>query len=149
MNKVFRFLSRLWAYLPVIWNDEDYDYGYILKVLQFKIGRTRKHLLKHSHVMNAEKYGKQMMICERLIENVLEGDYGGEDYERLEKKWGKIVSRPCEYGSELVHEKENDYNKEEIQADIRKMVLEANKREEENWNSLFDHLKRRMRRWWD
>ena len=125
LKKLASFCGRVWAYLPVIWNDVDYDYGSILKVMQFKIKRNR-------------------MFIEKL-----EANYGLVEHEALCDKWGDIIFVKGPHGSELKHAKETAENKAELNADVKRVIDIGIAQEEADWKMLWEYLSRYMRGWWD
>ena len=46
IRKQFRFAERLIRWIPVLYNDEDWDYDYLLRIIDFKLGRLRKVMVE-------------------------------------------------------------------------------------------------------
>ena len=42
IRKQFRFAERLIKWIPVLYKDEDWDYDYLLRIIDFKLSRLRK-----------------------------------------------------------------------------------------------------------
>lgn len=149
LKELLRFIGRLWAYLPVILADNDYDYSSILKLMQFKIRRLNKHIEKHGHSLNSEKHCRRMWIADQLLTRILAGDYGLLEHERLCDKWGDMVFVKGIHGTELKHAKETPENREELNADVRRVMQSALDQEEADWKAFWEYLSKYMRTWWD
>ena len=120
VRRFHRFAFRLLAYLPVIWRDEDWDYSYLLQLLQFKISRLRRSMV---HV-EAPNQVRRMRIVELLIGRLVDGDY-------------------CRY--------EHDEWLKDGMSDQRfhDMVRQTVYLEDQDWNMVWDIIKKHGRRWWD
>ena len=56
-----------------IWG-KPWDFGYLLKLEQYKIREMIAYFKKHHHLSNWESVVREMQICDRLISIVLEED---------------------------------------------------------------------------
>jgi hypothetical protein len=63
--------ERTFSYHPVLKDDQDWDYGFFLDLIEFKLKRMREYFWTHNIVENEKKYGD---ICNRLI-NILNAGY--------------------------------------------------------------------------
>ena len=79
-------------------DDEDYDWSYILRVLRYKLERTRKCIVANDIVADVKKIERQIQEVEKLLKKVEEDKYLEEELKILEKKYGKrnlkIKSKP-------------------------------------------------------
>lgn len=88
-----RFFRRLWRviqYIPVTWRNDDYDGGFVLDILIYKISRQRKRWQKmlthsdryicHEGMDNGIKW---MLIVEKLLTRWNDEYYESEDYPEL------------------------------------------------------------------
>lgn len=144
MNKLARFIVRLCAWFPVLWEDEDFDFHYLLRIMKFKIGRMRQHIQDHNHHVNADKDCHRMRIAELLLGRILESNYGVDEYLEFEKKWG----RPT-LGEGHPHANVHNINRLEFEYELHRMIKRGEQQEEADWEYLWRHLKKYMRRWWD
>ena len=72
-----------------IWG-KPWDFGYLLKLEQYKIREMCEYIKKHHHLSNWEFVVREMQICDRLISIVLEEDkhyQGWLDANYGEGKW--------------------------------------------------------------
>ena len=68
-------IKRFIDYAPLIWRDEDYDGAYILKMLKYKIGRTRMHIASHKLFEGYEACVADMSEAETIIDRILEENW--------------------------------------------------------------------------
>lgn len=119
---LLRFIPRLWAYLPVIWRDEDWDYGYLLEVMQFKLARLRNSLTHHN---DDDKHKKRIRIVELLIGRVIASEYGQAEHD----EWAKNEPK--------------DWDK------MKDIITRVEYSENQDLEMLFNIMKKHIRRWWD
>ena len=155
---VGRFIVKLWQYSPLLWNDRDYDYNYILLMLKYKISRTRKCILTNDIIVNNKKYAKQMKVVEDIIDRITESPYHDEAFVEMEAKWGKNIwfeqSRlfhDCKHSVRMMsrYEKENGSNKKLVRRDVVKAYKKETRLEQKDWNKLWKLLNKNLRFWWD
>lgn len=145
------FVARLWAYLPIIWHDVDYDYFSILRLMRFKIGRIRKHIKKHDLRSDTQSQVRRMWIVEQLLTRLIDSNYGSLEWQQLCDKWGELefVKLSDGTGATLRHKLETPENKEEINKAVLRMAKASADQEEADWKWLWEMLAKHMRNWWD
>lgn len=83
----FRSVRRVIDYIPVVWNSYDWDHSYLLKLMQYKLKRMRKHHEKHHRHVGVEKTIKQLLVCEQLLDRLAKDQYTDHDYSDHLEKW--------------------------------------------------------------
>ena len=68
------FLKRIWGYLPILWNDTDYDYFSILQLLQYKLSRVRRDLEKYQNHTRWQRDAKRIRYAEYLLGLLMDTD---------------------------------------------------------------------------
>ena len=63
--------ERVFSYHSVLKDDQDWDYGFFLDLIEFKLKRMREYFWTHNIVENESQYGD---ICNKLI-NILHAGY--------------------------------------------------------------------------
>ena len=63
--------EKTFAFHPVLKDDRDWDYGFFLDLIEFKLKRMREYFWTHDIVENEKQYGD---ICDKLI-NILHAGY--------------------------------------------------------------------------
>lgn len=64
-------IERFISYYPIIKEDQDWDYGFLLDLIEFKLKRMREYFWTHNIAENEKQYGN---ICNTLI-NILNAGY--------------------------------------------------------------------------
>jgi hypothetical protein len=76
LQVLFEKIKRLFDWLPVIWNDNDFDYSYLDKIILFKLKRMYK--LSRSN----DESKKSLRICINILERIKD-DWYFETYKYL------------------------------------------------------------------
>ena len=155
-RRVFRFIVRACEYAPILWNDADYDYSAILRMLQYNIERTGRQLEEHNVLLHSQKYAKQAKELVDLIEIVLTDEYAEAEHLLHDQKWGKMkmvgVDIEGGNGSECRFLRLNVRTKadeEKERAEYRKIMNLEVKRREATWHRLWILMDRNVRNMWD
>ena len=72
VKKLKRLPRRLAIWIPVIFNDEDFDYAFLLRIMHTKIGLMREHIGETDLLENTSQVVAQMELAEEMIEDILE-----------------------------------------------------------------------------
>lgn len=81
----WRGLQNLWRWTPVIWDDYDWDWTAIARVLEFKLKKHAELEEKYGHHINSLKDAKQMRICAALLRRLQDDNY----WENAVKRFGR------------------------------------------------------------
>lgn len=157
LKKTGRFFVKIVRYSKILWNDEDYDHAYILKLLQHKIKLTREHITQHGIVQDAPIIAKQMRYAEFLIQRLLDDNYREDLQNAHNNKWGDIIQYcdPPEPGKSYrkYHVIRKNATTPELEAQERSEQMtiydaQENTRQKD-FDRLFRHLRLYIQRWWD
>jgi len=74
-------IKNVIRWLPVIWEDKDWDYSFIYKILQFKLKNQAEYIGRRDWHTRAKRDAEIMMTCVRLIDKINEQYYGMEYFE--------------------------------------------------------------------
>jgi len=156
-KNLYGFATKLFQYGRLLWKDRDFDYSYILILLQYKLKRTREHIVEHDLVESAPKIGKQIGHAELLIQRIMDDDYCGELQAAHDLKWGNVIQYfdPKKDG-------ERYYRYHVIRANATTPELEEQERTEQmavynaqhqarekDLDRLFKHIRKYLQGWWD
>jgi len=94
MRQFLRGIKNLIDYAPLIWRDRDFDYGYLLEMLIFKLDRMAKWF-DRGVSEDCEERGAEMREVRALLERVLEDNYCETLYATHEEAYGKLVCPSC------------------------------------------------------
>lgn len=65
-------VKRVWAWLPIICADRDWDAVFLYKIMQFKISRMRKNMEENARHVGYERNIKEMKVTELLLQRLIE-----------------------------------------------------------------------------
>jgi hypothetical protein len=87
-----RGIKNLWYWLPIIWEDRNFDHQYIFDILSHKLKAQSAYIGGRDIHQNAKRDAEVMMTCVRLIEKVSSEWYSMEymDYHKT-KHWFEPV----------------------------------------------------------
>lgn len=159
---VVRKIVKIIRWIPVLWDDEDYEYTYILKMLKYKLTRVKNNINKGYGDEEEWKIPRTKEIDEAIksIDIILKDEFIKEERIQHEIKYGKIdwISKPAETvnGNQL-HEMIIYYDKVKedaiLLAEAKDKFGEIYKLEDERrqqeYNKLFEGLAKNIQGWWD
>lgn len=160
-NKKQQLKQRVDEYIKnVLSEDEDWDYYFILKILTYKLKRTRDCIVKNNLIEDAEKISNQILQAEQLFTNVMEDKYDEKYYDELEKKYGKLLHEilplksnkngKIDYYEMKIHrEHETPKNSDQIHKESMMAYNKAQKEKSNDLKKAFDIMHKHMFEWWD
>jgi hypothetical protein len=88
INKIkhlFYWIVKTAQYSKVLWNDYDWDYSYMLKLLRYKLVRMEKNIRFYSYAESNLRTAKQIKYAIFLIDRY-NGNYTANDFRLLTQK---------------------------------------------------------------
>lgn len=115
-------------------------------ILKYKLHRTSKHLREHNFIANAQKYAKQIEICEYLIDRLINDEYAELERKKHEEKWGKLL-----FDGRGIHREKAFSEKEECQERDESIAISTleRQRRDRDLDALFSIMRKRIQYWWD
>jgi hypothetical protein len=159
-NKVSKFitsLKRLGYWIPIIWQDRDWDYWHLLNLIDKKLSRMQKEIDDFA-VKNGQKRSKTIHKARQYLHKALnpEEHSGVEDY--MEKKWGKIecyTSKPIHregygpcYKVLMRYEKQKDGDEKKVYKDLKYVQEQETKMRKQHSKEFFDYMQANYEEWW-
>ena len=151
-----RGVQNLYTHFSVVWKSGDFDYGYILQMMKFKLERLEKSL-QNGYEVEKDRLPKieDIKRCIELINNYLEDNYAERcGYVHSD---GEVEFVPTEKNKngeqlyEMVRVKVTQTDKEEV----REIFKKARELEQKEWEELWETFKKGnkspidARGWWD
>lgn len=90
-------IQRVIDYLPVIWNDRDFDAHYMWKLLEVKLRRLSK-CIENGHHVGCEKTAKDILVCAHLARRLGEQEYKDEYISAWSDKQDELLSKEIDAG---------------------------------------------------
>lgn len=148
-------VKRICEWIPILWNDRDWDHAHIFTILKYKLSRTRKCIVGNKIISGHLRVGRQIAYAELLIERIMEDDYCKEEWAQHEAKWGPFCKRKKwtngqPTGVWRIRQNATDLAKYKQQhAEEMNLYLKENATKDKDKKRLFRHLELYIERWWD
>lgn len=93
ISRFTRKITKLSKWIPIIWRDEDWDYIYSLKLIQFKLEQMAELHIKEGNSMNSKLYASELLYASHLLTQAIEADdFNEEDtQEKIDVAFGYIT----------------------------------------------------------
>lgn len=134
LRRVGRFILRIIRWIPVLWKQEEWDFGYTYDILEHKIKEIRK-------CVSEDTWHTEDCVKEELqqIDSVLE---------HLDKfrNWPSYVEVPDPMDRWVKNE--DGTSTLEFTEEEHKAYQKANEFEEEHYNAFWDEMKKNSGNWW-
>lgn len=152
-----RNVKRLLYWLPVIWNDRDYDHNSLYKIVDHKLQSIEKDS-ENWHWVGCQDQTKKIKQIRQWIENANadEFDLIEDEYQDFIDKYGELVSwtKPIEGSSmfefHLAHEKCTDQKMaDDANQQYLKLCELAHQRHNMYRNRVWKSIGKHIDRWWD
>ena len=148
-------IKNLKDWFPIVWKDKDWDYHYILLLMRFKLEKMDKLFRSDNvHITNAERHADEMKECVLLLDRIIEDEYTA--FDKHDKKWGEPDFKFIDTDDpELVELKivrpnaKTDEDEKQERKEWRRCKEHEDALREQDWERLFDNIKRYMKGWWD
>ncbi len=96
LRKFGRFIKRLFRWLPVLWRQEEWDYGYIYDILDVKLKELRNCIAKDDIHADAPTCLRQINICLKYLDRYRNAD----NYIKFPDEKPRIVNNRLETSEE-------------------------------------------------
>jgi len=137
--------------------DFDWDYVFILLLLQYKLKRTRKRIIKNNILLHSEQVASEIKHAEDLIQNWRDNEWCEDLQKAHDKKWGEQISfKNSDTNKKLTwllgRTRENATTQELRAQEIKEQRAISNAMgdaEQKCWNEIFNQIKKYGQNWWD
>lgn len=131
IKRFFGNIIRIFVYIPIIWNDRDWDQHFFLNLMLFKLGRMEKYFRNADIIVDSEKCADEIKIAINLLEKIIEDNWYKDEWDILRQKYPNMQSSD---------ESQNEYKKYFNKCDNEK---------EKCHDEFFSYLKNNYEKWWD
>ena len=150
------FIRNLIYWLPILWDDRDWDYNYLLRILIHKLNGMERLFREHGHLENSEEVANEIQSVVHDLSIVEGGLLDRAAYAEHERKWGEVSFEHLpKDDKEFLELRMNSLSAitqkqvEEAQADLMRLAKQA---DEDTFNLLLDAFTRmgeQLPEWWD
>lgn len=143
-------ITNLIKWFPTIWSDRDWDYAFLMIILNKKLKSMSDLHYKHGHAEKSSRIALDLLVASNLANRIAKENYVNEAFKGREKLFdkSKMDFVPLNDGSgnsRLVFSGLSDEERKEK----RELLLLADKLEERDINTLFNMMKNDLLEWWD
>lgn len=156
-------IKNLIKWWPIVKDDQNYDYDYFLKVLEFKLRRLQSYLESHkTQTMSALRKSQEIKKVADAIHRYCDDDYCWWMYNALENEHGKIKDHWKPYDgkcdefpdeTDLIEFDGFYFTHSDNQAHALDLWSRINERardlKQQDFEFVFDALKEQLQGWWD
>ena len=116
LKRIVRFCARLIRWIPILWNQEEYDSGYIYELMRVKLLELQRSLEKDTLHLGNDKHIRDIKVClghldrYRHWERYVDIPDIAYEFEPTEDGFYKQVSNPkldSAYKKAIKYEQEN------------------------------------------
>ena len=161
VRNFFASTARIFSYFPVIWKDRDWDYDFLLDLLEFKLKRIKKYFLESKNwktfpetlelpreIPHTDHYSTRDIIIDlnRVLKHI--ENYRGEEY-LAEPLPFEIDWVPTNKGIVVINKgtgKPLSQKEEELYSNF---VIADHLEREKEYNAIFTDLAKYSSYWWD
>lgn len=151
-------IKRIIEWIPVLWNNYDFDYRYAIDIFIFKLNKIADLLDSNkSYTENASQKAKRIRLAIKLLERGLDDYYHEEAMLKVTELYGEkemitkpIDDKPGTFSIDFVWAK--DLTPEEIEeADkfYSKMIKEGYAKDDRAIKLAWRIIEQDIRGWWD
>jgi len=155
-SKQATFNRKIKEYKNFLKEDEDWDWHYIIRLLKYKLERTRKCIVSNRIILEAPRVAKEIREVEILLDRVLKDRYHEEVFKNFDKKYGKpklISGKPdpkTGHSMVTIHRaKVTPKNEKAFKSEFKKLVRKEDQMRQADLNRAFDLMKKNIWGWWD
>jgi len=146
MNNIKRFfynIKNIYGWSKILWNDFDWDYNYLLKIMQYKLSKMKYYFENDTVICDdeAKKVSERISTCLDACNHLVDMDF---EYELIHKHYEKYPIRD-DYWLEDINKPMTEIQRAEW-LEMNRLVEEKTKEYE---SQLFDTMKEYYRWWWD
>ena len=156
--ELIRRVKKIIKWLPILWNDRDWDHHYFYCILNHKLTTMEQFFREDAVTANRIHDADKIKIARILTDRLMKNEYLIAAEMCPERKWGdrKMVWIKSDEGNGLVEFIGLEYEKaktdkeiEQADRDYRKWGRRADRQREADIKYLFLWIARFIECWWD
>lgn len=151
LKRQYRRLKRMWDFAKFGADNYDYDFGFVFKLLHFKLKRLKDALDKGFAIQGSEDM-EALRRAIKITGRLSRDRYGDWLFRRHERKWGARPPLETENSVVIFKPRANVKTKDDEENE-RKDLMEIGAKEKALWEGDLDELFRIFKNhggtWWD
>lgn len=124
-KRLIRKIRKLIYWLPVIWNDRDFDQYYIYEILRHKLISMRNFFENNAHTLYSKERAKEMDLCIKILNRLIADEYHINAHYFHDKKWGKLEIDFIPYNDkydEMISNRENIKSEKDKDQELKEFL---------------------------
>lgn len=146
----------MWDWYSIIKADRDYDWAFLLAILEFKMRRMSKAITYDGTTVTASKRGRELLVCAILCKRIREENYNDtswlfkEIYGELEMLREPLgASGSVRVTMEWTKARKDTMEHQRASKEYVRMSRKAELQQQRDIDYLFDTMKRKLLGWWE
>jgi len=152
---LYRQLRCLWSYLPVLWNDRDWDHVYLFDLMRHKLIRMEK-CLETSDLLNGHRYATQVRKVIMLLDRIRKDEYMENATLLHDAKWGEAHVEFKDLGEDkrsglvdiIRSQVKTERDEEKEREEFRRCMAHAHYMEQQDLEYFGRLLTKHVKCWW-
>jgi len=160
IKRLSRKIRRLVRYLPVIWNSEDWDYGFTTELFRMKLEDMVEYYDGKINVFsaNGEYTARRIRRVLRLFDWVYNDKHIDEFHMEMEALWGSgvngfssksITTKSGQVRRSLVFVWEEWDNADEVRKSYKELMVKYDEKRKKAHKLLWKLIEGNIEYWWD
>lgn len=154
MSRIIANIKRCIKWIPIIWNDREYDFTYFLSIIEFKLAQMFEfYEYGNTHLLNADNVANEIDFVLTVLKRYLKNNYCKQEYAQLKQEHGQTKMQFKPYGDDcdefiglqFTHTQDNN----RAVATWRKLNAKSRKLQQKDFELIFDFLNINLQNWWD
>ena len=147
-RKFGRFTVRVFQWIPVLWNDEDWDFAYLLYILKFKLEKIEKALKEDDLHLHADRRARQARVVIEHLNRYLDIDKYTIDND-IDEFLGNSEDIPCKFDEDgkptlyRMSHKDDKLHKKHM-----RVIKHQDELEQWHWKEFWRKLSKYGQGWW-
>lgn len=150
-------IKNIIRWLPVIWNDVDWDTYYFYVILRTKLSHMEEYIRKEGHHIGNEKDADDIKIAINTIDRLIEDTYLENALKWHKEKWGNVEmmfipileDKRCSRVEFVYDKAKTEEEKEQARKEFKIAAEHSEYMIRQDLRFLFGFLRKKIRHWWD
>lgn len=144
-------ILNLIKWFPIIWNDRDWDYNYLLILLKFKLENMSYRLYTDDISTVCRKNSKKIDKAVKILSRMIEDEYDSNHLKDHDKKWGKLKMTVSPDTFQLNFNRPNVKTQDEKEKEHKEyigLMKKSERARKRDYKNFFQLLETNIRGWW-
>ena len=150
LRELYRSIVSVIKWFPIIWNDRNWDYSYLLLMLEHKLLNMEQYFRNDGHYVGCEKDANTMKKTRLVIKRLIDDQYEDTSFIEYYEKWSDPIFSIDENGRLcLTYAGSNPKQDEQRSSDYRQCTAKMINLQEQDVNYLCDCVRKNLLKWSD